>query len=368
MTSTGPRRGWPFWLICTLAAMVVLWVLEPVLLPFVAGLGIAYVLDPPVARLERMGVGRTAGTILVMVLFAAMVALAIALVLPILIEQVQSLANKFERAIGDLYDLVEPYLKEFLRRSPAAPDSGSKAVENAPQAVSWLATILAGFWSGSMAVLNLLSLLFVTPIVAFYMMRDWPKIVTTIDSWLPRDHAPLIREQLREIDLRMSGFLRGQAVVCLLLGIFYAVGLTLAGLNYGLLVGFFTGILSFIPYLGMVVGAGAGLAIAVFQFGDWQMVGIVAGIFVLGQFLEGNFVSPILVGDRVGLHPVWVILAVLAGGALYGVTGVLLSIPVAAAMGVLLRLALDRYLAGPFYHGRGGPGLDIKARTEGDAP
>jgi predicted PurR-regulated permease PerM len=202
--------------------------------------------------------------------------------------------------------------------------------------------------------------------VAFYMMRDWPLIVQTVDGWLPRDHAPLIRQQLREIDRRMSGFLRGQAMVCLLLGIFYAVGLTIAGLNYGLLVGFFTGVLSFIPYLGMIVGAGAGLAIAIFQFGDWQMVAIVAGIFILGQILEGNFVSPILVGDR--LHPVWVILAVLAGGALYGITGVLLAIPVAAAIGVLLRLALDRYLAGPFYHGRGGPGLDIKVRTEGDAP
>jgi predicted PurR-regulated permease PerM len=164
----------------------------------------------------------------------------------------------------------------------------------------------------------------------------------------------------------MSGFLRGQAMVCLFLGVFYAVGLTLAGLNYGLLVGFFTGIASVVPYLGMLIGMAIGVAIAVFQFGDWLMVAIVLGIFILGQFLEGNFVSPILVGDQVGLHPVWVILAVLAGGALYGFLGVLLAIPAAAVIGVLTRLSLDRYLASPFYHGRGGPGLDIK--SDGEKP
>jgi predicted PurR-regulated permease PerM len=358
------QRGWPFWLICGVLTALVLWVLEPVLLPFVAGLAIAYVLDPPVARLERWGIGRTAGALIVMVVFAALVALAIALVLPILIEQVQGLANKAERAAFDLYDLLKPWIRELMRDTPGAQSSSSKAVENAPKAMSWLGAIVAGFWTGGLAIVNLLSLLFVTPIVAFYMMRDWPSIVRTVDGWLPRDHAPLIRQQLREVDRRMSGFLRGQAMVCLSLGIFYAIGLTLAGLNYGLLIGFFTGILTFIPYVGMVVGMATGVAVAIFQFGEWQMVALILGIFILGQVLEGNFVSPILVGDQVGLHPVWVILAVLAGGALYGITGVLLSIPVAAAIGVLVSFALDRYLESPFYHGRGGPGLDIKATGE----
>lgn len=362
---TGTRRGWPFWVIGGILAAFVIWLLEPVLLPFVAGLGVAYVLDPPVSRLERMGVGRTTSTIMVMVVFTALLAITIALLVPIMAEQVQSLANKLDRAASDLYDLVKPYIQELMR-STDAPASGSKAVESAPQAVSWMGAILAGFWSGGLAVINVLSLVFITPIVAFYMMRDWPKIMTTIDSWLPRDHAPLIRQQLREIDKRMSGFLRGQAMVCLFLGVFYAAGLTLAGLNYGLLVGFLTGIASVVPYLGMLVGMAIGVGIAIFQFGDWLMVAIVLGIFILGQFLEGNFVSPILVGDQVGLHPVWVILAVLAGGALYGFLGVMLAIPAAAVIGVVTRFSLDRYLASPFYHGRGGPGLDIK--SDGDKP
>lgn len=356
---TVSQRGWPFWLMCAVVAVLILWILEPVLLPFVAGLAIAYVLDPPVTRMERWGIGRTVGTAIVMVVFVAVAALAIALVLPILIDQVQSLGNKAERAMGDLYDLLKPYIRELMRENPNS-SSSSKAVENAPQAVSWLGAILAGFWSGGLAVVNVLSLLFVTPIVAFYFMRDWPQIVTTVDGWLPRDHAPLIRRLLRQIDKRMSGFLRGQAMVCLSLGIFYAIGLTIAGLNYGLLVGFFTGILTFIPYVGMIAGMATGIAIAIFQFGEWQMVAVILAIFIAGQVLEGNFVSPILVGDQVGLHPVWVILAVLAGGALYGITGVLLAIPVAAAIGVLIGFALERYLASPFYHGRGGPGLDIK--------
>jgi predicted PurR-regulated permease PerM len=172
-----------------------------------------------------------------------------------------------------------------------------------------------------------------------------------MDLWLPRDKAPVIRKLLQEIDARMAGFLRGQALVCLLLGIFYAIGLTLVGLQYGLIIGLLTGFVSFVPYIGMLLGAGIGLIVAFFQFDSWLMVAAVLGVFIAGQVIEGNFVSPILVGDRVGLHPVWLMLAVLAGGALLGFVGVLIAVPAAAAIAVLLRFALERYLESPLYRG-----------------
>lgn len=346
------RRRALMWTAILGGLLFALWWLSPVLFPFLAGLVIAYILDPAVDRAERWNMSRTVATTVVMALFFIAVALFLLLLAPLLYDQLRGLSRKLTNAAEDLYDLVRPYIDQYLARE-AAREGGetSPGVDLAGQALGWLGGLLGGLWSGGIALFNVLSLIFVTPIVVFYLLRDWDRIVATVDLWLPRDHAPVIRAQLQEIDRRMSGFLRGQALVCVLLGVFYAVGLTLTGLSYGLIIGLVTGLVSFIPYFGMLIGAGIGLLVAFFQFENWWMTAAVAGVFMLGQILEGNFVSPILVGDRVGLHPVWVMLALLAGGALFGFIGLLVAVPAAAAIGVVLEYALERYLKSPLYRG-----------------
>ena len=179
------------------------------------------------------------------------------------------------------------------------------------EAVAWIAGMLAGLWSGGVALLNLLSLVFITPVVAFYLLRDWDRIVGRIDSWLPRPHAEVIREQLQEIDRRLAGFVRGQAVVAGILALLYAVGLSLVGLDFGLVIGLGAGAISFVPFLGAIAGFVVSLGVALFQFGDdWLRIALVAAIFIAGQALEGNFLTPRLVGQRIGLHPVWLIFGV----------------------------------------------------------
>jgi predicted PurR-regulated permease PerM len=349
MTTTRRLVLWGAIVVTILAAI---WLLNPVLLPFLVGLAIAYVLDPAVDRLERWGLGRTWATSMVMAAFFLVLLAIILLLSPVLYEQLHGLSNKVIQGIEELQALLRPYLEEYLNHSPGTTDGkGTEGISIATQALKWAGGVAGQLITGGLALFNILSLIFITPVVAFYLLRDWDRIVATVDLWMPRDHAPLIRKLLQEIDSRMSGFLRGQALVCVLLGVFYAVGLTALGLNYGLIIGLVTGLVSFVPYIGMLLGAGVGLGVAFFQFDNWWMVAAVGGVFMLGQIIEGNFVSPILVGDRVGLHPVWLMLAVLAGGALFGFVGVLIAVPVAAAIAVLLRFALERYLESPLYRG-----------------
>jgi predicted PurR-regulated permease PerM len=204
-----------------------------------------------------------------------------------------------------------------------------------------------------MALLNLVSLLVVTPIVAFYLLLDWDRIVAKVDGWLPRDHVETVRRLAREIDTSLAGFIRGQGTVCLLLGSFYAVALSLAGLRFGLAIGLLAGALTFIPYAGAVIGGVLAIGVAVVQF--WPAFGsiaLVAATFVAGQFVEGNILSPKLVGQSVGLHPVWLMFALFAFGYIFGFVGLLLAVPLAAVAGVLVRFALGQYLASPLYVGR----------------
>jgi predicted PurR-regulated permease PerM len=347
--------GWGRALIWTglgLSLFAILYTLSGVLLPFVVAFIVAYLIDPVVDRLERWRIPRAGGAAIVTISFFALLTFAVVLLTPVLNAQLAGLAERLALIARQGYELAKPYLEDvFDRASAVEMQQLSGAGDAVRTATAWLLRAAGSVISGGLAVVNVLSLVFITPVVVFYLVRDWRKVQDKIDSWLPRQYAQTIRGLLQEIDTRMAGFLRGQALVCLFLAIFYAVGLTLAGLNYGLLVGLMTGILSFIPYVGMFVGMATGLAIAFFQFPSWIDFGLVVAVFLLGQFLEGNFVSPKLVGDRVGLHPLWMLFAIFAGGGLFGFTGVLLAIPVAAAVGVLARFALQRYLASSLYRG-----------------
>ena len=215
----------------------------------------------------------------------------------------------------------------------------------------WGLALVKGIWESGLALLNLLSLVFITPIVAFYLLRDWDRIIERVKNWLPRAYADDILEQARQIDETLAGFVRGQGLVCLILAVYYSVILSVVGLEFGLIVGIGAGLISFVPFVGAISGFVAGLGLAVFQFDSWAWVGVVAAIFVVGQVLEGNVLTPKLVGERVGLHPVWVIFGALAGGALFGFVGVLIAVPVTAVVGVLMRYALGQYLDSRLYHG-----------------
>ncbi len=215
--------------------------------------------------------------------------------------------------------------------------------------LGFLAGALTRIVGGGFALFNVLSLLVVTPVVAFYLLRDWPGMVRRVDGWLPRRYAGVLRQQAEEMDRILSAWLRGQALCCLLLALFYALALQLVGLDLGLIVGLTAGLLSFIPYVGSITGGVTSIGLALAQFPTWAGVAEVAGVFVAGQLLEGYVIYPRFLGDRVELHAVWVIFALFAGGAVFGFLGVLLAVPVAAMIGVLARFWLRRYLGSPLY-------------------
>jgi len=347
-----------FWLIGLAVLLVAIYLLRAVLLPFVAGMAVAYLLDPVCDRLQRWGLSRTWATAVVTAMFIVLAVAAVLLLVPLLAGQITSLVERLPDYIEALRSQVGRLLDTLQARlDPAVLERVREAVQgSAGRIVGWATDTVGRLVSGGVALANMLSLLVITPVVAFYLLRDWDRLVAKIDSWLPRDHAETIREQVREVDRTLAGFLRGQGTVCLLLGLFYAIGLTAVGLDFGLVVGLLAGLLSFIPFVGSMVGLFASVGLAAVQFGDWVMVAIVAGIFFAGQAIEGNVLTPKLVGGSVGLHPLWVIFGLLAGGALFGFVGVLLAVPAAAVIGVAARFGLSRYMASPYYRGSGADG------------
>lgn len=327
--------------------------LREVLAPFIIGAAAAYLLDPVVVWLQRFGWSRALSTTVICVAFVGVVAGVIFLIVPVLYDQTMALIGALPDLVSRGLDLVQNNLHKFAAR--LSPEQYEKVQEtvgsHAGEAVGWLAGLFAGLWSGGLAIINVISLVFITPLVTFYLMRDWPKVVASVDKCLPRDHAGTIRAVLADIDRALAGFIRGQAFVCLFLGVAYTITLTIAGLQFALLLGIVIGVLAIIPIVGTAIGAVSCITLAVVQFGNWQDVLTVAAIFAVIQSFEGNILQPKLVGDRVGLHPLWIVFALMAGGALVGFLGILLAVPMAAVIGVLARFGISRYLAGSFYRG-----------------
>lgn len=339
-----------FWFGGLALLFLLLYTLGNVLLPFIAGMALAYFMDPLVDRMERWGMSRTIGTLVALLLFFVAFLTILLLLVPLLHSQISILIDRMPDYINTLSQRLEPILEELRMRfaSQGDPDL-SKLLSSSGTALSWAASFLGGLISGGAAFANIVSLILITPIVAFYLLRDWDRMVAKIDGWLPRAQADTIRRLAREIDNTLAGFVRGQALVCLCLGTFYAVGLTLCGLDFGLIIGIFAGIISFVPFVGSIAGGIAAIGLALVQFDSLVQVALVAGVFVAGQAIEGNFLTPKMVGDKVGLHPVWVIFALLAGGALFGFVGILVAVPVAAVLGVMTRFAVEQYLDSPLY-------------------
>lgn len=346
------RERLTFWVVFLIAVIVALFVLKGVLVPFVAGMAIAYFLDPMVDRCERAGMSRTVGTSVVLLGFFCAGIGALLLLVPLVQAQSVLLAKSLPGYLERLLAFADPIvgLARTWLGNGGAEELNFSAI--AAKAGEWLISVAGQLLSGGAALANLLSLLVITPIVAFYLLRDWDRIVAAIDGWLPRGQAKTIREQASIIDETLASFVRGQGSVCLILGVFYAVGLSLAGLDFGVIIGLFSGLISFVPFVGSIFGGLLSIGLAAMQFDSLTPIAIVAAVFVAGQAIEGNFLTPNLVGEAVGLHPVWVIFALLAGGTLFGFLGVLIAVPVAAVIGVVIRFALSRYLASPLHlHG-----------------
>ncbi len=344
-----------FWVAVGALAVALTYVLRDVLMPFAAGLVLAYLLDPLADRLERLGMNRLGATLSILIMFVAVFVLVMVLAVPLLASQVMAFIERAPSYGQRLQGLVMEHgapLLERLGGEKAISDLQKSLGDVAGQGVSWLGKFLASLWSGGQAILSIISLLVITPVVAFYLLLDWDHIVAKVDGWVPVNQRATVRQIARDIDRAIAGFLRGQTLVCLILGCIYASGLFVVGLNFGVLIGISAGILSFIPYVGSLLGLLIAVAVAIAQFWpDWTMIGLVLAVFAVGQFIEGNILSPKLVGSTVGLHPVWLMFALLAGGSLFGFLGLLLSVPVAAAIGVILRYAIGRYLRSPLHSG-----------------
>jgi predicted PurR-regulated permease PerM len=352
-SAASPRQA-VFWLVCAVAILLILWLLRGMLMPFVLGMALAYVCDPAADRLEALRVPRWLATLAMLGVMVGAVILLFVLVLPLIVNQIVQLAQQAPRYVHLLRVDILPQINQLVDRvgGSHADEIRHAAQSYVGNAGSWLLGILGHLWTGGLAIADVLYVLLLTPLVAFYFLRDWDFMVAKIDSWLPRRQTAMIRELAHEIDSILAGFVRGQATVCLIFAIYYSVALTVAGLDFGIIIGIGAGILTFIPYLGAIAGLIASLCVAFVQFDDYSRVAIVAGVYVLGHMVEANLVTPNLVGDKVKLHPVWVLFALLAGGALFGFTGVLLAVPAAAVIGVVVRFALKQYLASSFYDNR----------------
>ncbi|HWL80845.1 MAG TPA: AI-2E family transporter [Roseomonas sp.] len=356
-SSPGPRtatRGQRMALVLGLlaAALFLLWLFSAILTPFVLAACIAYFLDPLATRLTRFGLPRGFASLLLVTTLMALALIALLLLYPLIISQVGTLLARLPSYIAGVGSAMQEALQALEQRiGPEVLNTRLRdlAVSQVGAILSFLGTAATRLIGGGYALFNVFTLVVVTPVVAFYLLRDWQAIMLRIESWLPRRSAATLRQLAKDTDRVLSAWLRGQLLCCALLAVYYAVALSAVGLELGLIVGLASGILSFIPYVGSMTGLGTALLLAVGQFGTWNGVGLVAAVFVTGQVVEGYIIYPRLLGDRVELHAVWVIFALFAGGVAFGFLGVLLAVPMAAALGVLARFWLRRYLESPLY-------------------
>lgn len=336
-----------YWSIGAVVFGVLLWVLGDILLPFVTGSAIAYFLNPIVTRLSDRGMPRPLAVSLLMLVVVGAVVLAALLVIPTIVGQLVGLTQAAPEFLRQLQSVVAERFPNFA----GFEDTLKSSLVTMGEAIRDRGAALAqGVLRSLSGVVSAVVFLLVAPVVAFYLLLDWPRILAVVDDLLPRQHAPVLRKLGSDVDRAIAGFVRGQITVCLILATYYATALGVAGLQFGIAIGFVAGLVSFIPYVGAIVGGVLAIGLALWQFwGDPGSIALVVGIFVVGQVLEGNILVPRIVGNSVSLHPVWLLFAVSAFGALFGFTGMLIAVPVAAAIGVLVRFGIAQYMASRLY-------------------
>lgn len=344
MNVARPSRIW----IATLAAVVAAVVLlHEILLPFVAAIALAYLLDPVVEWFEQKGVNRAAAGLGLIILFYVGLAGALVIAIPVVGSELAILVDKLPEYIRQLEDLVSDPKRPWLRKivGEGLLEAEQSAGQLATMAADWIPSLLRSVWSDSQALISIFSLLFVTPIITFYLLKGWKHLIAAIDHSIPTAQRETIRTLAGELDNTIAGFLRGQGTICLALALYYALALWMTGLNHGILIGLAAGLISFIPYLGMLIGLVVSLFVVLLQFWpSWTLIPIVVGIFVVGQGIADYVLAPFLVAERIHLSPVEVMFAIAAFGYLFGFVGLLIAVPLAAAIGVVIRFATKQYL------------------------
>jgi predicted PurR-regulated permease PerM len=341
-----------FWIAMLAALLAVVVLLREVLLPFIAGMVLAYLLDPLATRIERLGVNRLVATLVIVASVIAAVALLLVLTVPVVTRELSYFIESFPLYVRRLHTLASdpsrPWLSKII--GEGLGEAERSLGELTTLATSWFGTFVRSVWSGGRALISILSLGVVAPIVACYLLYDWKRMVAAIDNWVPPTRRPIVRALAREVDDTIGGFVRGQSALCLVLAVYYAAVLWLMDLHHGAVIGVAAGVISFIPYLGSLSGLVVSICVATAQFWpDWTPIVLVLAVFFIGQCLADYVLAPYLVGRRVHLNPVWVMFALFAFGYLFGFVGLLIAVPAAAAIGVLMRFALQQYYASPLY-------------------
>ncbi len=350
------RQQAQYWGIAAAVFFALLWGLGGVILPFIVGGAVAYFLDPIADKLERTGLSRTAATAIISIMALLTVIFLGLLIVPMLVRQLVQLVNSAPTIFGELQGFLTAKFPHLMDKESVVRDTLGALGKTIQSRGGELAS---GLLSSALSVINAIVFIVVVPVVAFYLLLDWDHMVAKIDGWVPLDHRAQVRTVARDIDAVLAGFVRGQVSVCLILGTFYSAALMIAGLQFGLIVGAIAGLVTFIPYVGALIGGALAIGLALYQFwGDWLQISLIAGIFVVGQFLEGNVISPRLVGKSVGLHPVWLMFALSAFGTLFGFVGMLVAVPVAAAIGVISRFGISQYKRSRLYKGLAGQDAD----------
>lgn len=332
------------WAFLFLGILFFFYVTRDILLPFAVGAFFAFILNPMTTSLSKK-IGRSGATLLSLAFLFSFFAFAFLGAVPLIKSEIFELSQRLPSYVDRLSLWIQPWM-EILKGHLEAEQFGpldQSVQKNFSSLFSWGLRFLGQFFSRTLALANLLSLFIITPIVAFYLLRDWPLILKSLDPLLPRKTAPMIRELLSKINDVLGGYARGQVMVCLILAVYYALTLSLLGLPYGVTIGLFTGFLAFIPYFGFLVGVLAAFGMALSHFEGWVFFALVGSVFFVGQIIESYILLPRLIGDRVGLHPLWILFALLAGGVLMGFFGLLIAMPLAAALGVIVRFAVSVY-------------------------
>ncbi|MEM7289242.1 MAG: AI-2E family transporter, partial [Pseudomonadota bacterium] len=289
------RRNVYFWLLALAIFMGFLWLFSGILLPFIAGMALAYFLDPVADWLERLGVSRILATVIILVLFLVVFMVSLMVLVPLLSNQVSEFLERLPDLVGQLQSLVASTESKWIRNLIGVDGQSLQDNLNTvmKEGAGWIAALFQQLWASGKSLINVVSLLVVTPVVAFYLLYDWDHMVERVDSWLPLDHRDTIRMIMRDINTAVAGFVRGQGSVCLILGTFYDACLSLIGLNFGLLIGLFAGLISFIPFVGSIVGFLLSVGVALVQFWpEYYLIILAAITFFVGQFLEGNILQP----------------------------------------------------------------------------
>tara|TARA_R110002073_G_scaffold131684_4_gene278380 strand:- start:314 stop:1366 length:1053 start_codon:yes stop_codon:yes gene_type:complete len=341
-----------FWLAAALFIGLFVWAFNEILLPFVAGITIAYLLNPILVRLAKFKLSRTVATVLILSLFFIVLIALLGLLIPPIYQEILQLADRAPEYVDSLWARLQPYLaivEERVNENDLDQSLRDALKGNISNALGAGTELLGGILSGGRTLVKFGTFVVVTPLVAFFMMIEWQSIVSWVDDQLPRHSYDQVRTLLGRIDKKIAGFIRGQLLVALSLGVLYAFALSIAGLQFGFIIGITAGLLSVIPLFGSAVGLVVSVGVAYLQSPDIGFILTIAGIFLIGQLLEGNVIAPKLMGQSVGLHPLWILFALMAGGSLFGIVGMVLAVPVAASVGVLISFMLERYKESSYY-------------------